>query len=368
MSKLILFEIINFLLSYIIWVIVDHFRAMRNRCIEIYMLGPNEDVDYNALDLQSLVLNAGIVQSSYRNALLEIYNRMSKEIITMERLSMVELLHTAFLVKQRLLRCFPAKESIRDICIDVYVKNRSMHDACHRNHLISLIDESIEQHMASDKKIISISDLDAATWSVKNLQDNSRLTIIRQQGLLLKTALKMYDLYLKSEPVDSQESDMIITNLLNDFCGFKENDEFVLNINVTNLLPYLLLNFYEYSSQEDTEFRKEWISKTLHDNSTFNELAEKNILIANEITSFRFRSTNAKQTLPWDLWRFVGKSKYNKDNSVYDANKLILLLHMRSMIIKSDLLTLTESLEDKNTLSVKEYSNALYHGKYPNLE
>lgn len=335
---------------------------MRNRGVEIYMFGPKENIYDDAIDLRSLLSNAGILRSTNCDALLEIYDRMSKEMITVDRFSMVDLLHTAFLTKQRSLRGFSAEQSIRNACIDVYIKARPMRDSRFREHLISLIDESIERHV-SDNEEISVIDLDAATWSVKNLQDNSRLTLIRQQGLALRAAVKMCELGLRSISKNI-EGNIVTSKLLNDFCGFKEDEEYILNVDVNEILPYFLLNFYEQSSREDAPLRKKWISKVLRENAIFNKLEKQNALMANVIALFRFRSVNVK-SLPWDLQQLVGRMDED-DNTYSDANKLLLLLYARGMILKNDL-TETKVLQNTNVISVKQYSSIVHDGKYSRL-
>lgn len=337
-------------------------RAMRNRGVEIYMLGPKEKVDYNAIDLKSLLFNVGITSSAHRDALLEIYNRTSNEIVAVDTFSVVDLLHTAFLVRQRSLRGFPAERSIKDACIDVYVKTRQTRDRQFKQQLAFLIDEIMERSVARDKEFAAI-DLDAATWSVKNLQDNTRLTIIRQQGLLINAAIRMYKMCLNTDAQDVEGS-IATTKFLNDFCGFKEDEELASNVDIADILLYFLLNFYERSSRNDALLRMAWVSKILQENGIFNELEETSALMAEEIASFHFRSANVS-SLPLDLQEFVGKVT-DKDDIVYsDANRLILLLYAHGMIFKNEKAELMDvkMLKKKNVISVKEYSNFVHNGK-----
>ncbi|XP_011696637.1 PREDICTED: midasin-like [Wasmannia auropunctata] len=337
-------------------------RAMRNRGVEIYMFGSNGNVGEDLIDFKSLLFNAGITKTAHRDALLEIYDRMTEEIVAVDRVSPVDLLHTAFLVKQRSLRGFPAGQSIRHACVDVYVKPRPSRDPRFREHLTYLIDETVERRVARDNEEISAIDLDAATWSVKNLQDNSRLVIIRQQGLLLSAAVKMYESSLKSD--SGNNGGNVTTRSLNDFCGLKEDEKFTLDVNVAGVLPYLLLNFYEQSSRDDAPLRKEWISKMLQENAILDDLEAKSALMAEVIASFRYESANAKSSLPWDLWQLVGTTT-SCDTSDTCTNKLLLLLYAHGMILKGDMSQkrTTEILENKDVISVKLYSSVVNDGK-----
>lgn len=330
------------------------------------MLGSKENIDEDVIDFKSLLLNAGITKSAHRDALLEIYHRMSEEIVAVDRFSAVDLLHTAFLVRQRSLRGFPAEQSIRNACIDVYVKPRPSRDLRFREHLTFLIDETIERHVAHDEEMPVI-DLDAATWSVRNLQDNTRLVIIRQQGLLLNAAIKMYKSFLKSDDSRNIGRDIVTTKLLNDFCGLKEDEK--LNVDVADVLPYLLLNFYEQSSRVDVSLRKVWISKMLRGNAILDDLEEKSVLMASVIALFNFKSANMRNSLPWDLWQLVGKMTCDEDDGACrDVNKLLLLLYAYGMVLKNNTSQKkTEMSEIKNEISVMLYSSAVNDGKYSKL-
>ncbi|KYN05743.1 Midasin [Cyphomyrmex costatus] len=339
-------------------------RAMRNRGVEIYMLGSKENIDKNLIDFNSLLFNAGIMKSAHRDALLDIYDRMSEEIVW-DQFNMVDLLHTAFLVKQRLLRGFSAKQSIKNACIDVYIKPRPLRDSRFREHLTSLIDEIVEQRVTCDEEI-SVIDLDAATWSVKNLQDNSRLVLIRQQGLLLNAALKMYESLLKSDSGNIGRN-IITTKSLNDFCGLKEDEKFMLNVDVTDILSYLLLNFYEQSSQDDAPLRKELVSKMLRGNAIFDNLEHKSELMEKVIAQYCSESTNARRSLPLDLWQLVGRTTCDNDTTGRDTNKLLLLLYADSMILNRDISL--KKTENKDLISIKLYCSAVKNGKlFPQLK
>lgn len=320
------------------------------------MFGRKERLDYDPIDLQSLLFNAGVAGSAQRAALLDIYGKMSTEIGT------VDLLHTAFLTKQRILRGFPAGQSIRDACIDVYVRTRPMYsDRVSKERLIALIDEAIERHVARDEEqqasSSSVIDLDAATWSVSNLQKDLRLTVIRQQGLLLNAAVKMH-------VSRSEEQHSAMTKLLNELCDVKEDEEFTLVVDVADVLQHLLLNFFEQSSQEDAQLRKEWMLRLLRRSAVLGDLARKSELMAKVISSFRFRDDPPD---PWNLWQLVGRRVIDgRDGSVCrDANKLLLLLYACNTVLKKDAsLTRDEKIKDKSVMSVKEYTNAIRKGTY----
>lgn len=331
---------------------------MRNRGVEIYMLGPKDNVDHDAIDLKSLLFNAGIVRSAHRDAMLEIHSTMSgRGTVAADSFSMVDLLHAAFLMKRRLLRGFPAVQSIRNACIDIYVKARLTRDS---EQLIALIDEIVERHVARDDEI-PIIDWDAATWNVKNLQDNSKLTIIRQQGLLLNAAAKIaHELRLKSG--SSEIGDTVTTGLLNNFCGLPQDDEFALNIDVADVLPYLLLHFYEQSSLDDASLRSAWLSRILRESATINELERHGSLKELiELFPFGVRS-NARRSLPWDLQQLVGSRMYDENETAYcDANKLSLLLYTYSMILENNGAP-TKASQSENLISVRKYCSAVDEG------
>ncbi|KAK2585693.1 hypothetical protein KPH14_010307 [Odynerus spinipes] len=332
-------------------------RAMRNRGVEIYMLGPKENVDYDPIDLKSMLYNSGVTKCHHQQALLEIYERMSKEIISLEKLNIVDLMHTAFLVARRLTRGFPPRQAIRSACIDVYIKARSTRTPEIKEFLVSVIEEIIDACITRESNVHL--DLDAATWSVRNLQENSKLTIVRQEGVFLKSAIEICKFSNDLIPKSTYWNDFI--NLVS-----KDNGE-ILNVDITELLPYLLLDFYERSSLDDVEIRNLWLTRMLTNGDALKDLARKNKLLADEVLSFDFHT--AERSLPWDLAFLPGIAANNADDKVMnDANKLALLLYLRTMITMDDtVLDETFVDEKEKTMSVKEYSMAVYHNKLSSI-
>jgi hypothetical protein len=53
------------------------YRAMRNRGVEIYLLGPQEE-EYNTLDLRYLLYQAGLRSVSQQDALLSVHQLMKQ--------------------------------------------------------------------------------------------------------------------------------------------------------------------------------------------------------------------------------------------------------------------------------------------------
>jgi len=176
----------------------------------------------------------------------------------------------------------------------------------------------------------------------------------------------MYKSFLESDSGNIGR-DIVTTKLLNDFCGLKEDEK--LDVDVADILPYLLLNLYEQSSRDDAPLRKQWISKMLRGDAILDDLEEKSALMEKIIALFCFESANARSSLPWDLWQLVGKTtRDNDDGTCRDANKLLLLLYAYGMILKSDTSRKkTEKLKNKNVISVKLYSSVVNDGKYSKL-
>ncbi|XP_046836565.1 midasin isoform X1 [Vespa crabro] len=333
-------------------------RAMRNRGVEIYMIGPKENIHYDLMDMKSMLYHYGITKCQHQRALVDIYERMSKEIVTIDKLNIVDLMHSAFLVARRLTRGFPSRQAIRIACIDVYIKGRSTRTPEIKEFLISVIEEIIDTFVISKSNNDNFIDFDAATWTIKNIQDNTKLTIIRQEGVLLKSAIDIY----KSNPM---KNDLTPKSCYwNDIIDLIANENMeILNVDIKELLPYLLIDIYERSTLNDVEIRNLWLTKMFIKDDTLKDLTKKNNLLASEVLSFDFHIS--KRSLPWDLAFLPGIAVNDRNDEVMnDANKLALLLYLRTMIIMDDTI-LDESLVDEkeNTMSVKQYSNAIYHNK-----
>lgn len=347
---------------------------MRNRGVEIYMLGTKENIHYDLMDMKSMLHHYGITKCHHQSALVDIYERMSKEISTIDKLNIVDLMHSAFLCARRLARGFTSRQAIRIACIDVYIKARSSTRTTEtKEYFVSLIEEIIDAYITrktnydQDYEYDNFVDLDAATWTVRNIQDNTKLTIIRQEGVLLKSAMGMYKSerlkkHLSTAP--SKTTSFYWNDIIDLLVGNYRIE--ITDFDVKLLLPYLLMDHYERSTLCDVEIRNLWLNDTFKE---ANDLARTNDLLANEVLSFDFHIP--RNNLPWDLGFLPGiaVNDRNHDDDVVviknDANKLALLLYLRTMIIIDDTI-LNESLVDEkeNTMSVKQYSSAIYHSKY----
>lgn len=135
---------------------------MRNRGVEIYMRGPDEEPDsVSALDLKALLQNCGVHFHCEQQALVTIHKALSvgssgkthfsnsrresrfyKNIGLDPVASFSSLLQAAALFHQNKLRGASVKEALRFSCVDVFVKTRSSSDS--KKQALLLLDEILD--------------------------------------------------------------------------------------------------------------------------------------------------------------------------------------------------------------------------------
>lgn len=147
------------------------------------MLDESENIEYGNLDNRSLFYNVGLVYHNHQEALMEIHKKITEDPANTDDLNVIHLIHTAILVVQQISLGFPVLESFKSSCTDFYTKARSLSQNKTKIRLMSIIDAVINNFSILEEKRYLL-DFDEATLDTKNLINNSKLSIIKNQGLL----------------------------------------------------------------------------------------------------------------------------------------------------------------------------------------
>ncbi|OXU25001.1 hypothetical protein TSAR_006385 [Trichomalopsis sarcophagae] len=321
-------------------------RAMRNRGVEIYMLNYNENPETGKLDYRSLLYNNGLTKRNHQEALMTIHKEVSEDPSNVDNLNVIQLLHSAFLVVQQLARGFPVLEAFKSSCTDVYLKARSVFHQETRMRLASIIGDNIQKFGINESDDYVL-DLNAATCTLKNLQDNSKLTLLRQEGLLLDWCVQGYCVGWSAKNESAKFS--LKTDLINEFFAAVADQNHIISVEVLDILPYILLNFYEHSSVSDVDFREMWAANIFQKNSNLEFLEKKNSTLAQEILAFDFEDCDLK--LPWDGKHFA------------NANNLALLLYYETLVVDDNMDRGWKVEGRQNTISLAQFSEAHRQGK-----
>jgi hypothetical protein len=326
---------------------------MRNRGVEIFILTQEENLGSGKLDCRSLLYHSGLEKRNHQEALMMIHKRMSEDSSNVDGLNIVHLLHSAFLVVQQLSRGFPLSPAFKSSCTDVYLRARLIFHRETKTRLSAIIEDAIREFKVDEGQDYALN-LDAATCSLRNLLDNSKLALLRQQGLLLDWCANAYEGLAKrkgeaSNGVNNGASISFNTGFLNDFFAPHEDETLISNVQVLDVLPYILLNFYEHSSLDDVKLRGSWASNIFKRNPNFEILDKKNSVLLEQVLSFNFEGCDT--TLPWDRKQF----KY--------ANNLALLLYYASLVDNNDIKDEWKIDNCDQIITVAQFSRAHLEGK-----
>ncbi|XP_025407976.1 midasin-like [Sipha flava] len=255
-------------------------RAMKNRGVEIYM-SPLDEI--NNHDIHSMLEFQGIHDKKIRHILIEFHN-VIKDLAIGINFSINHLIRTAYLVSQNLKQGRLVPQTIREMCIDTYV--RCLNDNLKQN-AISEIDRLLEEH--------------------PNISNEFMCPSLNTLDILQSSSL----CYIKQE------------------CSIIEQYENLENINLEDLL----LCYFGRSSKSDITMRSKWLS--LHLDSDIEAI--KNFIkqppeLEFDMLNFVVKSSDYVDIndLPYDF-RYLPNTYYNNGNPICDStpyaeNKIHLML------------------------------------------
>ena len=124
-------------------------RAMRNRGVEIYMLGPDEaGGTLTPLDLSTLMVRTGLSDPQLQQRVLRLHEAVRQQAPGAERPGLLALLSCADLVGQMVARGLDATEALRQAGLDTYV--RPLLSGAARRQLTPLLEELVAEAVSSD--------------------------------------------------------------------------------------------------------------------------------------------------------------------------------------------------------------------------
>jgi hypothetical protein len=253
---------------------------MKNRGVEIYM-SPLDEI--NNHDIHSMLEFQGIHDKKIRHILIEFHN-VIKDLAIGINFSINHLIRTAYLVSQNLKQGRLVPQTIREMCIDTYV--RCLNDNLKQN-AISEIDRLLEEH--------------------PNISNEFMCPSLNTLDILQSSSL----CYIKQE------------------CSIIEQYENLENINLEDLL----LCYFGRSSKSDITMRSKWLS--LHLDSDIEAI--KNFIkqppeLEFDMLNFVVKSSDYVDIndLPYDF-RYLPNTYYNNGNPICDStpyaeNKIHLML------------------------------------------
>lgn len=251
---------------------------MKNRGVEIYM-NPLEEINYH--DIHSMLKLQGINDVNIRKTLIEIHKSIKNVVVGM-KISINHLLRVAYLVSQNIKRGKLIITTIREICMDTYVRCLN---GISKQNVILQIDNILEEYPTITDSFWcpNIETLDILQFS--------NFGYIKQQCTILKQYKLLGD-----------------TNI---------ND--------------LLLCYFGRSSSSDIIIRSEWLIKLNIDAEVINNFIKELPNLEFDKLSFAKKSVNHidPADLPYDF-RYLPSIYFNNgspvnETSSYAENKIHLM-------------------------------------------
>ncbi|XP_070191391.1 midasin-like isoform X1 [Littorina saxatilis] len=172
-------------------------RAMRNRGVEIYILGEEDGCPYSQHDTLSMLQGAGLHSQLACDWLMELHSQLREKLTANERPGLCDLLRSAMLVRQQQEKGMDVNSALRHAADSVYVRN--MKSLVARQLVCTILSEQLERLKVFDSASKAVVSGQVEWWqlapSVDQYRDYSGLTTAQQAArvcaaLLCQTGLE----------------------------------------------------------------------------------------------------------------------------------------------------------------------------------
>ncbi|XP_033116850.1 midasin-like [Anneissia japonica] len=165
-------------------------RAMRNRGVEIYILGENEGGAYTKADLTTMLHGIGLKNAQLVEFLISTHSTMINKTTGFEAYTVLDLLRAAALIVQQVERGLVLTTAVRNSCLDVYVQSQLL--SANKQNSLSVLEQCLEECslLNHSQQADSHSSVQSASiLSVQEICSNSRLSMISMEATALRTIL-----------------------------------------------------------------------------------------------------------------------------------------------------------------------------------
>ncbi|KAM4694301.1 midasin [Discoglossus pictus] len=100
-------------------------RAMRNRGVEVYILGETDGAPLDSFDVKMLLCGLGVIGDSVCNALIAVHSETKETVLGSSCSSLSTLLHAAALLSQQLQRGVDLQKAFLGACSEVYISSQN---------------------------------------------------------------------------------------------------------------------------------------------------------------------------------------------------------------------------------------------------
>ncbi|GAB0090345.1 Midasin [Sergentomyia squamirostris] len=278
-------------------------RAMRNRCLEIFM----ERDSYTRDDLRHIIYDTGVHNLSTIDIMIRIHERLRK-VSEFTLFGVKDLFKFALLVVENQSLSYVSKKIIKSCAVEVYVRSTNT-DVLgfglkfYRNRLEEEIEDEVKMTTLEDNKV-----------GIENV-------VLRSDKLTTIARIKLQCELFLSVIKNSSSNMKILQQISTEFEMIHINNE-------DNFWKYLLFCFYTMSSLRDIEKRRLYVQGKIKDvpESSQKKIVKMNETIPMKIQEFLKEMSDFSINLPWNDRIFPRIRDYkNQKLNTEDQNRLILL-------------------------------------------
>ncbi|XP_065367345.1 midasin [Calliphora vicina] len=305
-------------------------RAMRNRCVEIFMSNQPPNLD----DKRILVFHQGVHDINAINCIINIHDSIAK-LTEINNLTISHLTQTAFLCASYKRIGYQMKKAIYVSAMEVYVYSAST----------DLMGYGLNYYQNKLREIVI---MESEKFSTNLRQDHLKDVVLKCSSLteipLVNLQIVPLKIVLENlvEPKQTQEA---LSLIFSDFGNINME-----NINFTDFAKYLIYLVYEISSLNDLRFRYLQLEKCL---KNYPELWELSKSLYNCVVSFD--NENVLSTLPWNSKLYPRIRDYKLESLEKHGFCLSSTLILNTLIAQIP----QEPVTKMSTINVLTYSQAV---------
>ncbi|XP_076780137.1 midasin isoform X2 [Arvicanthis niloticus] len=239
-------------------------RAMRNRGLEIYISGEEDEGIPDTLDLKVVLHSLGLVGDSVCDILLALHTGVQSLVRGSPTSSVSTLSHTAILIVQYLQRGLSLHKAFFEACWEVYVC--SQHSAANQKLVQALLEShtsSLQARETWGHSIIATGLWPDSLPSALFTTEDSRLSVVRSDGQILAYCLNRMSLktssWTRSQPLTLQDLKNIMQTCSPENLTFNAVEVDTCWIDEPEVLAMAVKLLIERATNQDWMLRVKWL-------------------------------------------------------------------------------------------------------------
>uniref|UniRef100_A0A4W3JTX9 Midasin n=1 Tax=Callorhinchus milii TaxID=7868 RepID=A0A4W3JTX9_CALMI len=235
-------------------------RAMRNRGIEIYIPGENDEISFDQQDVKALLHGLGLVGDGPCSELMSLYSEI-KAVTGGGGSSISSLLHAAALVVQQLQRGLSLPKAFHRACSKAFIS--SQRTQTHQKEVQELVENhslTLASHESWADNLLSLRLWPDSVPSALFTVEDSMLSMVHRDGQVLAYCLNQLSLSkTRSRPLTLSDLKLVLQSSNTEGLLFRSDEMLVEETDKSSVVSAAVRLVTEKASNQDWLLRVRWL-------------------------------------------------------------------------------------------------------------